>query len=272
MEARSKTCCHKTCLQFHHNVELMYRASRGAFPISYRVRAQYIFSSFSESPHGVHCFFSHLHLFIISDSQISGSMLLILRCVLSFLYISCSDLMLPGKKKNQKWFQDTFSLPLKKRRMSASHCSVFIILWEYWSWKRITTAIVGIDLCRAGPCLPGRIQPLHTKIESEGYAHLSLGICTAAPNYNSCVCLARCDFICRQCSHWIRSNRFCAGNCTSACHAPLLQQSTAEPSCVIPQLYFLFPSVCHAIVSRIAERLLLLLRCVISLSWAFSFL
>lgn len=176
------------------------------------------------------------------------------------------------KKKTQKWFQDTFSLPLKKRRMSASHCSVFIILWEYWSWKRITTAIVGIDLCRAGPCLPGRIQPLHTKIESEGYAHLSLGICTAAPNYNSRVCLARCDFICRQCSHWIRSNRFCAGNCTSACHAPLLQQSTAEPSCVIPQLYFLFPSVCHAIVSRIAERLLLLLRCVISLSWAFSFL
>lgn len=63
------------------------------------------------------------------------------------------------------------------------------------------------------------------------YGCLSFGTCIAAPNHNSCVCLcpARCDFIRRQCSFCIRSDRFCFGNGTSAWHAPLLLQSTAEP-------------------------------------------
>lgn len=112
-------------------------------------------------------------------------------------------------------------------------------------------AIVGIDLCRADSCLPGIIQPLHTEIQRVKGMFIHLLVYAQKHQIITVVCLACCDFICRQCSHWIRSDRFCAGNCTSACHAPLLQQSTTEPSCVIPQLYFLFPSVCHSIVSWI---------------------
>lgn len=62
------------------------------------------------------------------------------------------------------------------------------------------------------------------------YDHLSFGIYMAAPHHNSCVCPAHCDFIRRQCNLCIRSDRFCSGNSTSAWHAPLLLQSTTEPS------------------------------------------
>lgn len=248
----------------------MYRGSRGAFPIS----TQLVHSVF------VLAFLSHLMectvsfpISICSSFQTLKSLeacywfwdVFSVCCVFHAATSYCQE------KKTNNYFR-TFNLPLKKRRMSANHCNLFIILWEYWSWKRFTTAIVGIDLCRADPCLPGIIQPLHTEIQTVKDMFIHFLVYAQEHQIITVVCLACCDFICRQCSHWIRSDRFCTGNCTSACHAPLLQQSTTEPSCVIPQLYFLFPSVCHSVVFWITKRLLLLLSCVISLSWPFCFL
>lgn len=163
----------------------MYRGSRGAFPIS----TQLVHSVF------VLAFLSHLMectvsfpISICSSFQTLKSLeacywfwdVFSVCCVFHAATSYCQE------KKTNNYFR-TFNLPLKKRRMSANHCNLFIILWEYWSWKRFTTAIVGIDLCRADPCLPGIIQPLHTNTDSKRYVHPFLSICARAPNYNSCL-------------------------------------------------------------------------------------
>lgn len=69
----------------------------------------------------------------------------------------------------------------------------------------------------------------------------------------------------------VRSDRFCSGHDTSVRHAPLLEQPTVEPTWCHSTVSFLI-SVCLSFQSSwIMETQRLLLRCVISLSYAYSF-
>lgn len=137
-------------------------------------------------------------------------------------------------------------LPLNKWKMFANHCNLFITFWECLSWKRITTTFGGYwSLQSRSFFLWENSATLPFVLYILVYDHLSFSICMTAPNHNSCVCLcpACCDFICRQCSLCVRSDRFCFCSSTSTWHAPLLLQPTAEPSLCHSPVPFLI-SIC----------------------------